>query len=427
MGGFLNAIASLDNQININNQSMASTYPQALSVVNNFGPYPSQVGLSPSTHINTGDNYGYHHFTFVLRSNFNQNQTIKKVTLNIDPEEFIIDEPFRVNPIQTMGGAFIDVWDVGIRRLTINGNTGWRTQQIKDQNMDGFTNLFTLKENIIEEYFSLRSTFSQSQSQASIEKNLSLVLIDTLHETTYDLVPETFRLYRNKQKPLLLLYNMSFIIIPPEQLNSILSSADSMAALLQPSVVGVATQMGNIKSKFDDIATVLNDIANPFGALESLANNGSSIAAFFQGILTAKNDIGQGVAEVAQLITSSMQAVNSGLGQLQSFSDLSGIEASVLLSIWNLKNAYSNLLCLLHQVMSAGLYTYTGIVDSASCSLVFGLPSSTLSSTRNSFEAITTQSANATSNAFANVVSNNAQTLSSSINSTDTALTLASA
>jgi hypothetical protein len=349
-----------------------------------FTPIPGHPNSTPPGHRFTGADLGYRHFTFILRSNLGET-IFEQLVLNINPEDFSVDEPYRVNAINTMGGAFVDVWGNGIRRILMRGHTGWRTYTGMGQVQDGYDNLFNLRDRIINAYLQIRIDKAINYPQSRIEDGLTLEIVDHLHQTIYNVVPENFRLLRNKARPLLHMYEASFIIrdLKPNQdagVNPLTGKTDA----------GVAHQMDSLGGQFQGLKDRLGDLGGPFAdALHTILDSGNSITGTFKDILKAKGEFTQGVEGIRALAADATQAIDRGLGALQSYIDLSGIALDVKSLIYDTKSVYGNLRCLLNEVKAKGLYVYTGMVSSATCAGLYGQPVSPLVDVPNTFDTIT--------------------------------------
>jgi hypothetical protein len=348
---------------------------------------PHNPSIYKPGHIVTGTDKTLRHFTFILSNSLGGGNAVTSLQLNINPEDMSVDNPYRVNAVQTMGGAFVDVWGDGIRRLIIRGHTGWRTHNTTVQRQDGFDNIFTLRDNIINKYFEIRLQSSNSFSQEEIESKLKLTLVDELHNTAYVIVPEVFRLLRNKARPLLHMYEAAFIVQnnkPPKELTSALD------LLRGKDDISIAKEMDRLGDRFSAIKDQLASIHRPFkDALGKLVDTGTGLTSMFSSILQAKQKFTQGIDGIRSIAQQATQAIHSAIGTIQSFADLSPVVSDVKLMIYEVKSIYKDLECLLNQVKHGGLYVYTGIVGSTACAALYGAPTSTLAGTVNSFDVLT--------------------------------------
>lgn len=383
----------------------------------------SSLGLSAPGHQPYNQSSDNRHFIFILKDNIN-NQ-ISTVKLNINPEDFVLEEPYRVNAVQTKGGAFIDIWDRGIRRLVLRGNTGWHTQVASNptQTQDGFDNFFNIKDQIVNKYFTIRDVAITTNSSSYIDQNLTLTIIDLLNSRSYDVVPEYFRSLRNKSRPQLLVYESSFILRTPNSTTPL----DPLSSIQNTSVPAISNQLGLIATVLTTIGTTLG-IAGPAVAtvLTNMVEYGIALCNAFTASLNGQTSVGVGAANLASQSTQITQAITTGIRSLENTFDINGIPAEVQLLFWDIKQNFADLACLLEHIQSqsdSSLTTYTGIVDSSACSAAYGMTQSTLDTTTNSFNAINSLS-NGSNSTMNNSISSSSLTLVNSINSTDVPLSM---
>ncbi len=127
--------------------------------------------------------------------------------LSINPEDLQISLPSRTTVTQTEGGAYLDNWGIGVGQGMLQGNTGWRHHpRISTRPFDGLEAFKDLYENIYLKYY--------EQSQLAADPNaVKLRLIDNVDDLVLEINPDDFRLLRNKNKPLLMQYQMPFTVI----------------------------------------------------------------------------------------------------------------------------------------------------------------------------------------------------------------------
>jgi hypothetical protein len=384
---------------------------------------PQTNPASGTHHINTGSNFGFRHFTFIL---LNETGILERgpivVELNINPEDLQQDTPYRVNATQTLGGAFVDVWGQGIRKIVLRGHTGWRRQTTVTQNSDGFENVRDLREKIFDKYFTIREQASAKMSHVKLESQLKITLIDRLHEKAFRVVPEVFRLLRNRTRPLLHMYEASFIIVDndDEQKNvkqTILADADRTKALW--------AGFDKVQKDSDILKGKIASLGGPFkDALSSITNMSGGISGMFKGLITAESQFAKGIAGVRDVASQAVQAVHTGMGTIQSYVDFSGIAADALYVFNDVKSVMSDLLCLLAHIRAFGLFTYRGINGGSSCAALYGIPTSALRNTTNSFETINNGTGAAQLQTVANSISVAGQSTAQAILATDTPLLL---
>jgi hypothetical protein len=426
IGGFISTSFPTDLASNFDQTALTLNSAPAQNAINYalkntiYTPISGHPNVTPPGHRFTGSDLGYQHFTFILRSNLGGSAVFEQVTLNINPEDLSIDSPYRVNAVNTMGGAFVDVWGQGVRRILMRGHTGWKTYKSTGQVQDGYDNIFNLRDNIINRYLQIRIDNSPNYPQSRIDDGLSLELVDNLHQTVYSIIPENFRLLRNRARPLLHMYEATFVIrdLNPKDstVNMLIDKTDS----------SIANQMDGLGGQFAALGERLSGLSGPFAdALGTLTSTGGGITQTFKNILQAKGEFTQGVEGIRALAADATQAIDRGLGALQSFADLSGIALDIKSLIYDTKSVYGNLRCLLNEVKAKGLYVYTGIVGSATCAGLYGQPVSPLIDTVNTFDTITQSQQQAIIGQATANVTTNAQNASAKIQQFDVPIMLA--
>ena len=229
------------------------------------------------------------HFTVMLSNSLSGTTVPTTVTMNINPDDFVLDTPYRVNATQTMSGAFVDVWGKTIVRLTLRGNTGWRTHNFSgstSQAQDGYANVMALK-NLFDNYFLLRDTNSANFPQSQLEQKLTVHIIDKLHRMVHYVVPEQFKLLRNKSNPLLHMYEASFIVTQENTDFQVVNSNNSRPPVTikknnSSSPSGFWSKLG---STLSTIAAVASDVMVAMEVLNQVAYAGGGIG----GLLSVVN------------------------------------------------------------------------------------------------------------------------------------------
>lgn len=125
--------------------------------------------------------------------------TVMTHTMLINPEEFSMDEPARVNVTQTLGGAFVTDFGMGLPTVTISGTTGYRKRNnAEGQETDGFEEFINFRERVYR-YF-----------VASSNPDFTLYWYNWEDDEQYIIQPTAFRLQRSKSQPLLYRYELRF-------------------------------------------------------------------------------------------------------------------------------------------------------------------------------------------------------------------------
>lgn len=152
------------------------------------------------------------HFLFVLNEFFVEfGPFLQKVYFfNINPEEYRKEEPNRVQVTQTIGGAFVDDFGVGVPTFNIRGHTGWHTSfdPADLDNKDGvefFKKLLRLSRSSTGD--GLIHTFEDARA---FRANRSMWFINPQDGEGWEIVLNTFTLTRSVSRPLLYQYDISF-------------------------------------------------------------------------------------------------------------------------------------------------------------------------------------------------------------------------
>lgn len=120
----------------------------------------------------------------------------KSYKFNINPEEYIQEEPSRSTVTQTKGGAWVDDFGAGLPVITIRGSTGFQYGL-------GVSKFKELR-NLVRQYY------SSSSNKEFIFHNWTDDESWVVHTD-----PQGFRLLRNRNNPLLYMYDIRLICLRP--------------------------------------------------------------------------------------------------------------------------------------------------------------------------------------------------------------------
>lgn len=136
--------------------------------------------------------------------------------MNIRPEELTVDEPTRVNVTQTLGGAWADIFGLGIATVNIQGHTGWRGSSGSsfgtsfDLGKDGEAYFHALRNDIFRGFFAAGTAAIAAGRNPGV---IECLFTDTLNSMVMSVVPTNFQLRRHKSRPLLLQYKMTLTVL----------------------------------------------------------------------------------------------------------------------------------------------------------------------------------------------------------------------
>lgn len=121
------------------------------------------------------------------------------------PEDFSYEIPSRANVHQTLGGAWVDDFGVGLKRITLSGITGWRGVAIP-----GELWFLTFRELVYETYFQRRQLATNIGQDPD---TVRLFYVDTLNALACWVHPVEFAHERSKSQPLLHRYRIQLVVV----------------------------------------------------------------------------------------------------------------------------------------------------------------------------------------------------------------------
>ncbi|GAC1395324.1 MAG: hypothetical protein NVSMB65_14370 [Chloroflexota bacterium] len=119
------------------------------------------------------------------------------VHLPLTPETVELEMPPRVTVTQSLGGAWIDHFGLGLKTITLRGHTGWHALNGVD---DGFA--------VAGKLYNLYLEYAKRVQASRVPDDVILLLINSIDHWTERVVPLDFRLSRAATKPLLFHYEM---------------------------------------------------------------------------------------------------------------------------------------------------------------------------------------------------------------------------
>lgn len=161
---------------------------------------------------------GVRPISFLLQDLSNGND-LTTVQMNIRPADLTRVEPSRASVQQTFGGAWMDNFGVGIRKVNISGHTGWRG----DGTGDGMAIFKKLNNTVFTAWHAKRK---QAIDAGRDPESVQLIFADLLDDFAYVVSPDSFVLRRNKASPLLMQYQISMTVLSED--------LDGLRSQLQP-------------------------------------------------------------------------------------------------------------------------------------------------------------------------------------------------
>lgn len=182
--------------------------------------------------------------TFEIRD---KGKIVYSHTFTINPSEMTIEEPPRINAVQTLGGAYVSHFGQGLHNVTIGGTTGYnRRMSYENGETDGYTEFHNFRRQIYRYFVETKST------------QVELYWYNWEDEEYYKVIPQPFRLMRNVNEPTLYRYEFRFLCI--ERLENALSGNNQAMVLGAgagsiPSSGGVSLSLSILNELRDALAS----------------------------------------------------------------------------------------------------------------------------------------------------------------------------
>jgi hypothetical protein len=321
------------------------------------------------------------------------------LTLPIKPEELTRTEPSRTSVVNSMDGAWIDAFGRGLTTLTISGNTGWGG----NNRPDGVKQFSVLRDQFIHRWHDLRKARIDAGQNPD---DVRLIFIDPLNSNyVADVVPGQFVLRRNKNQPLLLLYNITMTVTndkatPPQSVKD-----DSYVFVNQAAAI---SQSASLKSIAGSLSTLQKMQGSLGGALASIGEFGKTVheatASTFGPAVSLANDVIKTANDTRSVISASGQvainlATDLSAVAVKMWSAVAAVTTlpnAVQSEVMQVKGAFSNLFCVLRNGYGDAvdsLMTYDDLYGASNCSSTAGGRPASAFVGSNSFETSASRAA----------------------------------
>lgn len=280
----------------------------------------------------------------------------QKFTFPVNPEDFTLNRQERVQVVQTLGEPFIDEYGRGLPTLTIRGTTGWRMRPTGD-NLDGHDAFLRLHREFLDRYFSER----QYKIDSGLDPNdVNLVILNNVDDLSYNIVPQNFRLLRNKNKPLLYQYEITFVVI--NDLGTIEPEEGDEDEVKPKSENWLTALTGRAEALIDKVENFASPICN-------------TVAGFIDSGVTVLENVKSGVADVANFIngvSSGIEMVLNTVRNTQAFINDLPIEG--ILELNELTSVLSEFNCYLQNgIKESWLPDFSGVCGVSNCATTHGI------------------------------------------------------
>ena len=151
------------------------------------------------------------------------------------PEELTISDTSRTTVHQTLGGAWLDGFGVGLQNIQISGNTGWG----QGNNVPGELAFHLMYNAVFKQWHEWR----EDNVKAGFDPNtVKLIFIDLLDLYWGIAVPMAFTLKRSRSRPLLFLYNINLVMVD----TTISSISPTVGAAVIAITAGISGAVGAV-------------------------------------------------------------------------------------------------------------------------------------------------------------------------------------
>ncbi len=120
-------------------------------------------------------------------------------TLLVNPSDFAQEEAGRGSVVQTLGGAYVQDFGIGLPTVTLSGTTGYSTRtSAEGKKLDGYEELINFRARVYRK-------FLQANDPAH-----AMYWYNWEDDEHYEIQPQDFRVQRNKSEPTLYRYEFRF-------------------------------------------------------------------------------------------------------------------------------------------------------------------------------------------------------------------------
>lgn len=236
--------------------------------------------------------------------------------LNIRPEDLSWSEPSRIAVNNTLGSAWVDAFGPGIATITISGHTGWSGRRGADDFGPDWESQFALLHQVA--FKGWHDKVEATKDPESVE----MLFADSLDSRVVRVVPGTFVLRRNKNRPLLMQYTITFQVIEDRgagsgggggEGQSLLGALNDFARVAALAVgyaqSGVNAANGSVGNAMALLSQVIGPTASgAIQAVMSIANSGNAIV---QTLANGGSSAAPAPSPVPRAVTAPLAAINA--------------------------------------------------------------------------------------------------------------------
>ncbi|MGC1304607.1 MAG: hypothetical protein WA840_19735 [Caulobacteraceae bacterium] len=292
------------------------------------------------------------------------------LTLSIRPEDLSRDDPSRQTVTQTLGGAWLDDFGAGVSTIHIRGNTGWRGGEAGD----GVELFATLRNTIWTAWHSARA---RAVDEGKSPDTVTLIFADSLNGMTPRVAPGRFALKRNRNRPLLMMYELSMTVLSDDigqpvsdPLSFSAPTGSSASDLLSLGTSSLTSSISSLTALGATIANAMPAVlASPAAALLSVATGSFSAA-----ITAAAGSGGLLSADATSLISISTSLAQAGRNGFYAVGAIPGLAPDAMFAASQVAAAFDNAFCVLGNCfVGVPQYPdYSSLYGASNCSSTIG-------------------------------------------------------
>lgn len=184
----------------------------------------------------------FYHQTFVMKD---KDVEIYRHTLLVNPQDMSVAEPARINPQQTLGGAYVAKFGQGLHQITLGGITGYNARRNAEGIMtDGYEEIKNFRDKVYRYFLTNESS------------QVEMFWYNWEDEEYYKVVPTSFRIMRNVSQPLLYRYELAMTAIEKIGVNKKPTRASNMGDRLSfaEAVVTMSSSISSIGEAMHSIS-----------------------------------------------------------------------------------------------------------------------------------------------------------------------------
>lgn len=301
------------------------------------------------------------------------------VSLVIRPEDLTRVEPSRMSVEQTLGGAWVDDFGPGLSTINISGHTGWGS----GSRPDGQQAFFKLRDTVFTQWHARRA---QAVADATGPDNIRLIFVDALDQISVRVAPGPFVLKRNRQRPLLMMYQFNMTVLgddvaPP--------TTEPSTAPAQPYSAGLDSLADSLRRTEAFAAEAQGFIqANLIGPVTDLLNVANAAMSKVQGVLATADSVI--VGQASQLVSFARDISLTARNAFYTYNAIIGQADIAAMAVSNVASAFDDAFCVLSNVFQvAHLFPdYSDVYGASNCSSTSGGDPLSPLRTQNAFAAI---------------------------------------